>query len=41
VTARLARGYRFVAYSVDFLFLGVSCRTGVAELRTTLGGSVK
>lgn len=36
VRARIARGYRFVAYSVDFLFLGVSCRSGVAELRTTI-----
>ncbi len=36
VKARIARGYRFVAYSVDFLFLGASCRSGVAELRTTI-----
>jgi 2-dehydro-3-deoxyglucarate aldolase len=36
VRARIARGYRFVAYSVDFLFLGVSCRTGVSELRRTV-----
>lgn len=36
VRARIARGYRFVAYSVDFLFLGASCRSGVAELRTTI-----
>lgn len=41
VTARIARGYRFLGYSVDFLFLGVTCRTGVSQIRTAIGGSAR
>jgi 2-dehydro-3-deoxyglucarate aldolase len=39
VRARIARGYQFIAYSVDFLFLGASCRTGVSDLRSTIPSS--
>lgn len=37
VEARIAAGYRLLGYSVDFLFLGASCRRGVAALRSTVG----
>ena len=33
VAARLQQGYRFVAYSVDFQFLGDTCRNGVSRIR--------
>lgn len=36
VTARLADGYRFIAYSVDFLLLGEAARKGMQELRPSL-----
>ncbi len=37
VLARIEEGYRFLAYSTDFLFLGDSCRTGLNTVRRTLG----
>jgi 2-dehydro-3-deoxyglucarate aldolase len=33
VVRKLEAGYRFVGYSVDFLFLGVTCRNGMRDLR--------
>ena len=37
VLAKIEEGYRFLAYSTDFLFLGDSCRTGLNTVRRTLG----
>lgn len=34
---KIADGYRFVAYSLDILFLGNSCRTGLRQLRDGSG----
>jgi 2-dehydro-3-deoxyglucarate aldolase len=36
VLERIGQGYRFLAYSTDFLFLGDSCRTGLETVRRTL-----
>ena len=35
--ARLAEGYRFVAYSLDIRFLDTACRQGVQTLTPCLG----
>lgn len=34
---KIEEGYRFVAYSLDILFLGNSCRNGLRELRAASG----
>lgn len=39
VTARLEEGYRFVGYSADFLFLGDTCRSGVARIKAHRDGT--
>jgi len=36
VLERIKQGYRFLAYSIDFLFLGDSCRSGLSAIRETL-----
>jgi 2-keto-3-deoxy-L-rhamnonate aldolase RhmA len=36
VLEKVKQGYRFVAFSTDFLFLGDSCRTGLETVRRTL-----
>jgi 2-keto-3-deoxy-L-rhamnonate aldolase RhmA len=33
---KIKQGYRFLAYSTDFLFLGDSCRTGLKTIRGNL-----
>jgi 2-dehydro-3-deoxyglucarate aldolase len=33
VMEKIGQGYRFLAYSIDFLFLGDSCRTGLNTVR--------
>jgi 2-dehydro-3-deoxyglucarate aldolase len=33
VREKIQSGYTFIAFSVDFLFLGESCRSGVAQIR--------
>ena len=38
VLEKIKQGYRFLAYSIDFLFLGDSCRTGLKAIRETLAG---
>jgi 2-dehydro-3-deoxyglucarate aldolase len=35
--ARIARGYAFVAFSTDALFLGNTCRGELARLRDAIG----
>ncbi len=35
---KIKQGYRFLAYSTDFLFLGESCRGGLKAIRTNLAG---
>ncbi|MFO7997098.1 MAG: aldolase/citrate lyase family protein [Dehalococcoidia bacterium] len=37
VVEKAKQGYRFLAYSTDFLFLGDSCRSGLDTIRRTLG----
>lgn len=37
VHARIKEGYNFIAYSVDFLFLGNGCRSGLAQIRDPQG----
>lgn len=37
VIEKVKQGYRFLAYSTDFLFLGDSCRTGIETIHRTLG----
>jgi 2-dehydro-3-deoxyglucarate aldolase len=32
------QGYLFLAFSIDFLFLGDSCRAGLKTIRETLAG---
>lgn len=36
VREKLNEGYRFVAWSLDTLFLGVNCRSGMEELRKSI-----
>ncbi|MDB5047910.1 MAG: 2-dehydro-3-deoxyglucarate aldolase [Fibrobacteres bacterium] len=38
VKNRLADGYGFVAYSVDFLLLGETCRTGFRRIQSAING---
>jgi len=38
VLEKIKQGYRFLAYSIDFLFLGDSCRGGLSAIRETLTG---
>ena len=38
VLEKIKQGYLFLAYSIDFLFLGGSCRTGLQAIRKTLAG---
>ena len=38
VLEKMKQGYIFLAYSLDFLFLGDSCRTGLQYIRKTLAG---
>jgi len=38
VLEKIKQGYRFLAYSTDFLFLGDSCRTGLKTIRGNLAG---
>jgi 2-dehydro-3-deoxyglucarate aldolase len=38
VLEKAKQGYLFLAYSIDFLFLGDSCRTGLQAIRQTLAG---
>ena len=38
VLEKIKQGYRFLAYSIDFLFLGDSCRGGLGAIRETLAG---
>lgn len=38
VVERIRQGYRFLAYSTDFLFLGESCRGGLKAIRGNLAG---
>ena len=38
VVERVKQGYRFLAYSIDFLFLGDSCRGGLKDIRANLAG---
>ncbi len=33
VKEKIAAGYRFIAYSIDTLFLGQSCRDGLKKIR--------
>jgi len=33
VSKKIREGYRFIAYSLDILFLGDTCRKGVKEIR--------
>ena len=35
---KIRQGYRFVAFSIDFLFLGNSCRSGLTDIRANLTG---
>ena len=35
---KVQQGYRFLAYSTDFLFLGESCRGGLKAIRANLAG---
>jgi len=37
ILEKVKQGYRFLAYSTDFLFLGEACRTGLESIRSTLG----
>jgi 2-keto-3-deoxy-L-rhamnonate aldolase RhmA len=37
VLEKVKEGYRFLAYSTDFLFLGDSCRAGLEAVRRSLG----
>jgi len=39
VSERINEGYRFIAFSLDTLFLGQSCRTGLMEIRTAFNFS--
>jgi 2-dehydro-3-deoxyglucarate aldolase len=36
VKQKIKEGYRFVAYSIDTLLLGQSCRFGLSEIRNTI-----
>jgi len=38
VLEKMKQGYLFLAFSIDFLFLGDSCRTGLQAIRKTLAG---
>ena len=38
VLGKIKQGYRFVAYSIDFLFLGDSCRDGLKAIRKSMAG---
>ena len=33
---KIKEGYSFIAYSVDFLFIGESCRSGIKEIRSSI-----
>lgn len=35
VRQKIAEGYRFIGYSVDFLFLGEACRQGLGQIRAS------
>ena len=39
VLQRVREGFQVVAYSVDFLFLGETCRQGVTHIRASIGSS--
>jgi hypothetical protein len=41
VSEKLDQGYTFIAYSVDFIFLGQAARDGLTAIRSVLEGAAE